>query len=170
MGFCWTVVLVVAIYFFALFVIVKPIVCDKLSGELFPDEVWLQFTEEQRPDKWVVGGSQEKCLEWWNNVNVSDWQVETSKYEEVFFKSTDGLELHGFWFGGRDGTPIGDPSQAPTILQIHGHGPYVATQSEMMPAKAISEQGFNVFAFNNRGLAKSDAHSGDVAKRSFGVD
>jgi hypothetical protein len=67
-------------------------------------------------------------------------------------------------------TGVGPAAQAPTIIQIHGHGPYVGQQSQMIPAKGMQQQGFNVFVFNNQGLGKSQKPDPKYAIRTFGAD
>ena len=68
-------------------------------------------------------------------------------YEEVRFKTRDGLELYG-WFLPAKGTPVG------TIVQLHGNAENISTHFTSlawMPAR-----GFNVFSFDYRGYGGSE--------------
>jgi len=119
-----------------------------------------------------VGSQADNCKTWMAGIDVEDWRFGASDYQEVFFESTDGLLLQGVFIPGKGGdvTGLGPPEEAPTIIQVHGHGPYAFQQSQMVPAKGLSEQGFNVFVFNNQGLCKSEAPPSEYAVRTFGAD
>jgi len=68
-------------------------------------------------------------------------------YEEVRFKTRDGLELYG-WFIPAKGPALG------TVLQLHGNAENISTHFTSlawMPAR-----GFNLFAFDYRGYGASD--------------
>jgi fermentation-respiration switch protein FrsA (DUF1100 family) len=68
-------------------------------------------------------------------------------YEEVRFKTRDGLELYG-WFIPAKGPPLG------TVLQLHGNAENISTHFTSlawMPAR-----GFNLFAFDYRGYGASE--------------
>lgn len=68
-------------------------------------------------------------------------------YQEVRFKTRDGLELYG-WF-----LPAKGPAQG-TILQLHGNAENISTHFASlawMPAR-----GFNVFTFDYRGYGGSE--------------
>ena len=68
-------------------------------------------------------------------------------YQEVRFKTRDGIELYG-WFLPAKGKALG------TILQLHGNAENISTHFTSlawMPAR-----GFNVFAFDYRGYGASE--------------
>ena len=68
-------------------------------------------------------------------------------YQEVRFKTRDGLELYG-WF-----LPAKGPAQG-TVLQLHGNAENISTHFASlawMPAR-----GFNVFTFDYRGYGGSE--------------
>jgi alpha-beta hydrolase superfamily lysophospholipase len=68
-------------------------------------------------------------------------------YQEVRFKTRDGLELYG-WFLPAKGRPLG------TVLQLHGNAENISTHFTSlawMPAR-----GFNLFAFDYRGYGASE--------------
>jgi hypothetical protein len=68
-------------------------------------------------------------------------------YQEVHFKTRDGLELYG-WFLPAKGRALG------TILQLHGNAENISTHFASlawMPAR-----GFNVFIFDYRGYGGSE--------------
>lgn len=67
-------------------------------------------------------------------------------YQDVYFDSTDGLRLHGWYLPAR-GRPIG------TVLFLHGNAENISTHIfnvAWLPAK-----GFNVFLFDYRGYGLS---------------
>jgi len=69
------------------------------------------------------------------------------EYEDVSFKSSDGVELHG-WFLPARGKALG------TIVQLHGNAENISTHFTSlawMPAR-----GFNVFTFDYRGYGASE--------------
>jgi len=169
---CWVLFIIVVLALVLNFAVLPSVICSMMSGEHHPDAVWLAHTAGKDPSNWEFAGSQLKCKEWMDAIDVTDWQVDASDWKEVYFNSTDGLRLQGFFLKGKNGatTGIGAPSQAPTIIQVHGHGPYVGQQSQMIPAKGFQEQGFNVFLFNNQGLGKSEAPAAEYGMRTFGAD
>src|SRR5258706_10167145 len=68
-------------------------------------------------------------------------------YDEVRFKTRDGLELYG-WFIPAKGPALG------TVLQLHGNAENISTHFASlawMPAR-----GFNVFIFDYRGYGASE--------------
>jgi uncharacterized protein len=72
------------------------------------------------------------------------------EYEDVTFKSSDGVELHG-WFLPAEGPALG------TVLQLHGNAENISTHFisvAWMPAR-----GFNVFALDYRGYGASEGEA-----------
>jgi len=150
------------------------IICGALSSQHYPDEVWLAHTARKDPSNWTFmdKDSHLKCKKWLNEIDLKDWQVNKTEWKEIYFNSTNGLRLQGFFLPAQNGltTGVGPANQAPTIIQVHGHGPYAAQQSQMIPAKGFQEQGFNVFLFNNQGLGKSEKPPAEYGIRTFGAD
>ena len=69
------------------------------------------------------------------------------EYQEVTFKTSDGLELYG-WFLPAKGAAVG------TVVQLHGNAENISTHFTSlawMPAR-----GFNVFTFDYRGYGASE--------------
>ncbi|MFC1883233.1 alpha/beta hydrolase [Thermodesulfobacteriota bacterium] len=67
------------------------------------------------------------------------------QYEDIFFKSGDGIELHGWFFPGRNGLPI--------ILFCHGNAGNI---SHCLPVvEQMNERNLSVFIFDYRGYGKS---------------
>ncbi len=67
------------------------------------------------------------------------------EYEDVFFKTSDGIELHG-WF-----IPAGDAYA--TVLFFHGNAGNIGHRVEI--AKSFVDKGMNFFIFDYRGFGKS---------------
>lgn len=174
LGCCvWTLAVLPVLWAALSFLVLKPILCSMMETELWPESSWLDTIRYKTPQNWTFTGSQaDNCKTWMAGIDVDDWRLNATDYQEVFFESSDGLLLQGVFIPGRNGdaTGVGPPEQAPTIIQVHGHGPYAFQQSQMIPAKGLSEQGFNVFAFNNQGLCKSQAPPSEYAVRTFGAD
>lgn len=68
-------------------------------------------------------------------------------YEDVFFKSQDGTELHAWFFPAKNGKPKG------TIVQFHGNAQNISTH--FFSLYWLVEQGYNLFTFDYRGYGKS---------------
>ncbi len=67
------------------------------------------------------------------------------RYEDVFFKSADSVELHG-WF-----VPAQDPFA--TVLYCHGNAGNISHRVEI--AKMFNEKKMNFFVFDYRGFGRS---------------
>ncbi len=68
-------------------------------------------------------------------------------YQEVAFKTRDGVELYG-WFLPAEGPALG------TILQLHGNAENISTH--FMSVAWLPARGFNVFTFDYRGYGGSE--------------
>jgi len=68
-------------------------------------------------------------------------------FEEVTFKTADGLELYG-WFMPAQGPALG------TVLQLHGNAENISTHFASLAW--MPERGFNVFIFDYRGYGASE--------------
>lgn len=73
-------------------------------------------------------------------------------YEEIWFKSRDGLKLHGWFIPAADG-----PGKA-TIIMGHGHG--ASKVSDLHYAAFFKRGGYSVFMFDFRGHGQSDGPRG----------
>jgi len=69
------------------------------------------------------------------------------KFEEVHFRTRDGVELYA-WFLPAKGKPLG------TIVQLHGNAENISTHFQSLAW--APERGFNVFTFDYRGYGASD--------------
>jgi alpha-beta hydrolase superfamily lysophospholipase len=68
-------------------------------------------------------------------------------FQEVTFKTADGLELYG-WFMPAQGPALG------TVLQLHGNAENISTHFASLAW--MPERGFNVFIFDYRGYGASE--------------
>ncbi len=69
-------------------------------------------------------------------------------FEDVYFDSTDGTALHGWWLPAQTDPPLG------TVIHFHGNAQNLSTHvrfSEWLPAN-----GYNLFIFSYRGYGKSE--------------
>ncbi len=70
------------------------------------------------------------------------------KYENVFFKSKDGVQLHGWFFRSKTNKSKG------TIIQFHGNAQNISTH--FFSLIWLIDHGYNFFTFDYRGYGKSD--------------
>ncbi len=68
--------------------------------------------------------------------------------EDVFFKSPDGLTLHGWFFKARDNRG--------SVLVLHGNAENLSTH--VSSVLWLVREGFNVFIFDYRGYGMSEGH------------
>ncbi|MCC5858023.1 MAG: alpha/beta hydrolase [Ectothiorhodospiraceae bacterium] len=68
-------------------------------------------------------------------------------YEDVYFRASDGVRLHGWWLPATDDA-VG------TVLFLHGNAQNVSTH--IAAVYWLPEQGFNVFMPDYRGFGKSE--------------
>ncbi|MCK8515441.1 alpha/beta hydrolase [Methylonatrum kenyense] len=68
-------------------------------------------------------------------------------YEDVYFESTDGVRLHGWWL------PADNEAEG-TVLFLHGNAQNISTH--IGAVHWLPEQGFNVFLLDYRGFGKSE--------------
>lgn len=74
-------------------------------------------------------------------------------YEDIYFKSSDGTKLHGWFFKARgEGAPKG------TIVQFHGNAENIS--SHFLNLVWVINEGYNLFTFDYRGywLSEGEAH------------
>ncbi len=69
-------------------------------------------------------------------------------YEDVYFTSSDGLALHGWWLPARAEEPHG------TVVFLHGNAQNVSTH--IAAVYWLPAEGFNVFLFDYRGFGRSE--------------
>lgn len=74
------------------------------------------------------------------------------EFEDVFFKSSDGEELHG-WF-----VPV--EKEAPVVLFCHGNAGNISGRLETI--RIIHELGLNMFIFDYRGYGKSSGSPSEI--------
>lgn len=70
------------------------------------------------------------------------------KYEDLYFKSSDGTKLNGWFFPAKTKKPKG------TIVQFHGNAQNISTH--FFSLIWLIEEGYNLFTFDYRGYAKSE--------------
>ena len=69
------------------------------------------------------------------------------EYRDVYFKSVDGLKLHGWWF------PSQQDSKA-TVLFLHGNAQNISTHSSGV--YWLTKHNYDVFIFDYRGFGRSE--------------
>ncbi len=69
--------------------------------------------------------------------------------DDVFFKTPDGLKLHGWFFKSRDNRG--------SVLVLHGNAENLSTH--VNSTLWLVREGFNVFIFDYRGYGMSEGHS-----------
>jgi fermentation-respiration switch protein FrsA (DUF1100 family) len=79
-------------------------------------------------------------------IPPGDWHPEGFAYEDVFFTSSDGTRLHGWYFDRPDATAY--------VLYCHGNGEDVAGLGEYMDTLR-NRHGISLFAFDFRGYGRS---------------
>lgn len=84
--------------------------------------------------------------------------------EDVFFKTADGLTLHG-WFVPAAGA---DPTSCPTILHCHGNAGNLLGHADY--SMFLAAEGFNVFLFDYRGYGASGAPTGSLTRADLMID
>lgn len=70
------------------------------------------------------------------------------RYEDVFFKTTDGVRLHGWFLPATRGRAKG------TVLHVHGNAANITGHLDFV--RWIPESGFNVLTFDYRGYGRSE--------------
>jgi fermentation-respiration switch protein FrsA (DUF1100 family) len=70
------------------------------------------------------------------------------KYEDIYFKSSDGTKLNGWFFPAKTKNPKG------TIVQFHGNAQNISTH--FFSLIWLIDEGYNLFTFDYRGYAKSE--------------
>ncbi|MFZ5906404.1 MAG: alpha/beta hydrolase [Nitrospirota bacterium] len=68
-------------------------------------------------------------------------------YENIYFKTSDGLSLHGWFIKAKD-------KHYGTILYLHGNAENISTQ--VYNVLWFATAGYNIFAFDYRGYGKSE--------------
>ena len=76
--------------------------------------------------------------------DVKAWMIEPSEH---WFKTTDGVKLHGWLFKAND-------PNAPVIIWCHGNGGNLTDRAEM--AVELAKRGASVFLFDWRGYGRSE--------------
>lgn len=69
-------------------------------------------------------------------------------YQDVFFKSKDGVNLHGWFFPSKSNNPKG------TVIQFHGNAQNISTH--FFSLIWLIDHGYNLFTFDYRGYGKSE--------------
>lgn len=76
-------------------------------------------------------------------------------FEDVFFKTSDGVELNAWFFPADEGSPRGKI----VILNCHGNGGNISHRLGLY--RALLETGAAVFSFDYRGYGKSHGRPGE---------
>lgn len=69
-------------------------------------------------------------------------------YQDVFFKSKDSVNLHGWFFPAKSNNPKG------TVIQFHGNAQNISTH--FFSLIWLIDHGYNLFTFDYRGYGKSE--------------
>ncbi|BAU58796.2 hydrolases of the alpha/beta superfamily [Halorhodospira halochloris] len=77
-----------------------------------------------------------------------DPKEEGVEYEDVFFKSSDGVKLHGWFLPAQGDETFG------TIIHLHGNAQNISTH--LVSVWWLPKHGFNVFVFDYRGFGHSE--------------
>ena len=80
-------------------------------------------------------------------IAPGDWQPQGFAYEDVWFTSSDGTRLHGWYFE--------RPGATTYVLYCHGNGEDVAGLGEYMDTLR-DRHGVSLFAFDFRGYGRSE--------------
>ncbi len=67
-------------------------------------------------------------------------------YEDVYFKTSDGITLNGWW--------LKNPGATSTLLFMHGNAGNISDR--LLKVKSFYDLGLNVFIFDYRGYGKSE--------------
>jgi uncharacterized protein len=77
-------------------------------------------------------------------------------YEDVFFKASDGVKLHGWFFP----APQGSPRAQLALLVFHGNAGNICHRAEFI--QTWRELGANVFIFDYRGYGRSEGEPSEA--------
>lgn len=80
-------------------------------------------------------------------IFVRDVKTQSLEPQDIYFKSTDGIDLHGWYFRAK-----GD--ERGTILVCHGNVENISTHVQL--DLWLVESGYNVFIFDYRGYGRSE--------------
>ena len=94
----------------------------------------------------VLGGCTSLVFQPWTGQDFDPSKVNLV-YHDVFFRSEDGVMLHG-WFLPAQGTPHG------TVLFLHGNAQNIS--EHLASVYWLPPRGYNVFLFDYRGYGVSD--------------
>ena len=81
---------------------------------------------------------------------VGDWRPEGLPFQDVFFETSDGLRLHGWFCTG--GAP---ESRRPVVLYCHGNAGNVSRRAAGV-RRWMERLGVDVFLFDYRGYGRSE--------------
>ncbi|NIR60175.1 MAG: alpha/beta hydrolase [Gammaproteobacteria bacterium] len=76
------------------------------------------------------------------------------RYDDVFFESTDGVRLHGWYLHA-------GPGARGTVLFLHGNAQNISTH--IASVFWLPRRGFNVFLFDYRGFGRSEGVAATIA-------
>jgi hypothetical protein len=85
------------------------------------------------------------------------------KAEEVWFESSDGTRLHGWWIealGGVDSQTEGGAESSPVLLWSHGNAGNLTHRAPH--AGVLARQGLSVFLYDYRGYGRSDGRPSEA--------
>ena len=77
-------------------------------------------------------------------------------FENVLFKTSDGVELNGWFFSARPNSPRAHLA----VLVCHGNGGNISDRADLY--RALRETGVAVFAFDYRGYGRSQGRPGEA--------
>ena len=85
----------------------------------------------------------------------ADGMAAAQPFEDVFFKTGDGVELNGWFFAARTNSPRGHLA----VLICHGNGGNISDRADLY--RAWLHSGVAVFAFDYRGFGRSQGRPGE---------
>lgn len=88
------------------------------------------------------------------------------RHEDVYFKTTDGLQLHG-WLTMPTGWKAGDPP-VPAVLHVHGNAGNVSYHDEF--STFLPPAGYAVLLFDYRNYGRSDQFKGRLHRTRLLAD
>ena len=81
---------------------------------------------------------------------------ESRPFENVFFKTTDGVELNGWFISARTNSPRANLA----VLICHGNGGNISDRADLY--RALRETGVAIFAFDYRGYGRSQGRPSET--------
>ncbi len=85
-----------------------------------------------------------------DNIEYDSPKRKKLKYEDIYFKSTDGTKLHAWFIPAKNQNAINAKA---SVIQFHGNSQNLSSNWQLV--EWLPEHGYNVFVFDYRGYGKS---------------